>query len=99
MKTVKIHVSSLIFGIIIAMIISFVYLNKGFTRNSKVKPNQIYHMYFDHIPGIDNPFIDEYYIKSEVIDVKDGYVLYIENEKDTLTSTVKTFLMGNELQK
>lgn len=98
MKTVIIHVTSVIFGIILAISVSFVYSNKTFTKNATVKPHQIYHMYFDHIPGVDNPFVDEYYIKSEVIDVKDGYVLYIENDTDTLTSTVKTFLIGNELQ-
>jgi len=98
MKTLKIQILSIIFGVLLAIFIAFVCSNKSFTKNATVKPHQIYHMYFDHIPGVDNPFVDEYYIKSEVIEVKDGYVLYIENDTDTLTSTVKTFLIGNELQ-
>jgi|TARA_R110000824_G_scaffold106610_1_gene251925 hypothetical protein len=46
----------------------------------------------------DNPFKSSEVYEQKIIGIKDGYVWYIQNKKDTLSMSKRMFVVGAELQ-
>lgn len=66
-----------------------------FTACDNVKVGQEWH----YIINKNNPYEKPIIKKQVVIGVANGYVQYIENDKDTLSCSVSWFKLGNERQK
>jgi hypothetical protein len=56
-------------------------------RNIIVKPGEVY----EWSNNEENPFVKPVYYRDSVIDVKNGYVLYINERGDTNSSKVSNF--------
>jgi hypothetical protein len=46
----------------------------------------------------DNPFKSSKVYEQKIIGIKNGYVRYVEDKKDTLSMRITTFVVGAELQ-
>lgn len=89
MKALNILLVILIVGI---FIYSGYILGSLFDTNKDIHPGETWEFVIDN----DNPFEEPISYKFEVLDVKDNYVLYIEDGRDTLSSTVRYFTLGSK---
>lgn len=66
-----------------------------FDDNYDINPGEKW----EYVLNYDNPFKDPIVYRYEILDVKDGYVLYVKNETDTLSSRIGYFVSGSNCVK
>lgn len=90
-KGILVGYVSVLCALVIYLLISQVF----YSKEDLIKVGQTWKYSF----GMDNPFEKGFVRYREVIDIKGDYVLYINEEGDTLSETKRWFVVSGEILK